>query len=203
MSLLELLVVAALLLVLFGLVYAFLVPGLRAWRRSESASHAQQQCLTVVSTVVREFQFAHPELTRVIADASDDGQGHRLHHDAVVFVSSIDGRGGDQADGAGDTLWQSIVYIYQDAESGQVRMRHVAIDPPVIDPPRPDVTLFHPEPDDRIVARHVSSLKLRLVGGSGNPPLEVSVEARDGERESEMEGAMAPLVMSEPIPSSP
>ncbi|MBM3465924.1 MAG: type II secretion system protein, partial [Armatimonadetes bacterium] len=51
MSLLELLVVGGILVVLFGIVYSFLVPGLRAWTRSDAQSQAQQQCLLVVSFI--------------------------------------------------------------------------------------------------------------------------------------------------------
>lgn len=198
MGLLEALVVSALLVMLFGIVYAFLVPGLRAWTRSDAQSQSQQQALLVTSMISREVHYSHPG--NLIVKPVDGPEG--TSRDAVAFVSSLDGEGRESFDATGSTLWQTILYIYHDGDAQRVRMRRVPITPPTADPPMVDVSAFGPQPDDHIVARNVRSLRMRMLGWEGVLlPLGITVETDVQGRRSSMETAAAPVVLTEPMPS--
>lgn len=199
MTLAEVVVVSAILLLLLGIVIAFLVPGLRAWTRSDASSRAQQQSLVVIALLTREVQHAKPDTIKVIRMETEDPPGTSVRRDGVFFVSSLDKRGEEQCDSSGDPLWQQVVYVYHQGDSRQVCCQRSPLRPPAPDPP--PVVSVSPQPDDRVVARHVTSLRLAL-SADGSPPLTVRAESTVEGYGSELESAVVPLLVNEPLPLS-
>lgn len=168
------LVGAGLLLLLFGVLFSVLIPGMKTWARSERHSEAQQAALLVSTRVVKDFQFANPE--SVFVSRKDvtlpDGPARR---DLLIFLSSQDSDGQVAFDEGGDPLWQRRIVIYYDAERKQVRSQEIDLEPPTIEPNPLVLSTHTATPRDRVVARGVRSLAFDF----DKPPLlNIHVETR-------------------------
>jgi prepilin-type N-terminal cleavage/methylation domain-containing protein len=157
-TLIEILIGAALLLLIMGLLSSVLVPGMRAWSRSEKRSEAQQNALLVASRLSRELQFSNPDSIALQKRTAVDPQGRSVRRDAIVFLSNLDDEGAIVYDADGDQLWQRRLVFYHRGDSNEVRSQVLPLDPPVDDPDPLKVNTFEPTVKDRVVARGVRSL---------------------------------------------
>lgn len=203
MSLIEILVVAGLLLLIMTLVASFLLPGLRAYARSDARAQAQQNAFMTMSRIAHEVSFAHPSSVRGIAvPATDAASGKAGRRDGITFLSCTDPDGRILGDDGGDTLWQKRVVLYHAGDSLEVRQQEVFLSPAVSDPgPKVlDVGTYLPLPKDRVVARGIRWLQL----DTGGPAVRIAVEAQVGPYLADLEttaSAMATLAV--PAGSSP
>lgn len=202
MSLAEVLVVAGLLAMLFGLILSALGPGFRAWVRGERKSDAQQNALIVLTRISQEFQNAHPLSLELTPATAFDPDGKEVHRDSVTFLSCTNEVGDVQLGAEGDPIWQRRVVFYHDGDTEQVRSISIPLVPPTAEP-SPMVASDHtPSPRDRIVARHVRSLQFSY---DVPPTLHISalshVEACESLLESTVSPVLSTLALAAPSPS--
>ncbi|MEW6281565.1 MAG: hypothetical protein AB1758_23345 [Candidatus Eremiobacterota bacterium] len=179
-SLAEALLVAALVLMVFGLIAGVLVPALKGWHRADQRSQVQQNAMLVVARLRESTRmasppsvFCGPEVVTLATCVRPDG--------------SVDS---DPSTGA--PLWQKYLVLYRDPASQQVRLQENPIDPPASD--ATPLTSYTPRSDDRVVARHI---RLFTVTKSPDGLIEVVVEAEKGGVRSRFETALTPLVEAE------
>ncbi len=199
MSLIEVLVAGALLVLLLGTLASLLVPAFHAWRRTDIQSQAQQQCLIVTSLITREFQSSKPDRVHVQAAGAEDPPGAAVRRDTLLFASSLDESGVAHLDRGGDPIWQKIVYVYHSGGSREVRCRRAPLVPPTTDPLPLNPAAFVPAADDAVVARFVRHLEFEQADPSW--PLRVVVEAAVEGRSSRLESAVSSLLVIVPEPS--
>ncbi|MEW6281906.1 MAG: prepilin-type N-terminal cleavage/methylation domain-containing protein [Candidatus Eremiobacterota bacterium] len=177
LTLVEVLVAAALLLLVLGLLASILIPALRAWMRQSQRSDAQRSALVVIKRLREEVRFGHPESVTCPTP------------DSVVFLSSMNSQGRVSWNDY-DVLWQKWSYFY--FQSGQVRLHEEWLRPPAceVDPASPVLIRL---PSDRVVGRDVEVFRC-LVTPEGL--LRVEVEARIQDARARLEAGLAPVTTS-------
>ncbi len=173
MSLVELLVVVPLLLAVFGLVLSLLMPGLRAWGRSEQHAEAQQGALLAATRISRAVYYASPDALVVSNATGLDATGLPARHDTLVLVTDLGQDDKVHLDPMGLPWWQAQVAFYYDAAARAIRVQERALDAPTTDPPPTEATVTA-DAADPIVANNIRSLSLKVVDG---PAVDVTVEA--------------------------
>lgn len=198
MSLAEVLVAMALLGMLMALIVMLLRPGWRAWTRGARKSEAQQACLVTLTRLAQDYRNAHAGSLRVISDPPDDPEGRKAHRDRLLFLSNLDSWGTLSLDRDGDATWQRWIHVYLDRE-GQVRVQETALDPPTSMPPLQNLPLPIPSENDRIIARHIRSLR---IDERAAPMLGITVEAEVDGFSSRQASSVVPLMQAFAPPSS-
>jgi type II secretory pathway pseudopilin PulG len=198
-TLVELLIVIPLVAILFSMVWSFLIPGLRAWTRSDTRSQAQQSALVVSARLVKEVQYSMPESVSIFPASGPAPDGTTVAQDAVSFVSDLGEDGRVQLDPSGSPLWQTRLVFYYDALQQGVRLQQQVLDPST-DPQPLKATSFIPNPQDRVLARNVRSLSIQA--SSGALPLSIVVEARMNSYSSRLETVADSLLNTLEPPSS-
>ncbi|MEW6279998.1 MAG: hypothetical protein AB1758_15320 [Candidatus Eremiobacterota bacterium] len=121
-SIIELLVYAAVFLLMLGMVYASLLLALNYYHGTRNFSALQQNVLVAAG-----------ELSEELARAPSDRVSTQT--DAIVFLSPTRPQGGVAYDGTGHLYWQKWVCYYRDPQN-QLRRKELPITP-VVDPPSP------------------------------------------------------------------
>lgn len=119
----ELLIFAALFLVVLGAVYSSLVMGLKAYRRTEAFASLQQQAMQALHQVSDEL-------------ASSPAFAVRLDTNAVVFLSARTPSGVLAYDANGKVMWQAwVMYSVEDQGGRSVLVRRELAITPTPTPP--------------------------------------------------------------------
>lgn len=191
MSLVEILVGSALLLMLFGLIVMLLLPGWRAWTKSEGRSDVSQNAIVVMGRVSTDFRNAHASSvwaeTRAVTDPVD---GRPARHDYVIFLVALDYDGNIVVSPDGDPIWQKRIVFYHDGEAQQVRSTEIPLPAPTTEPSPLVVKSYTPTAKDRVVARNVRSFELSW----RQPNLQMIVETRRDGFRSKLESMVTPIM---------
>lgn len=159
-SLLEVVVAAALSGLVLALIAQVLRPGLRAWVKGAHKAEVQQNCLIALARVTEEYRNANPDSVRVTSDVSRDDQGRECHRDAIVFLSSRDRFGHMEFTPDGDPKWQRWVFFYHDGNGNKIRWQDLPLETSNMNPDLNAVPTLVKSDTDRIVARWVRSFEL-------------------------------------------
>ncbi|MHB2015510.1 MAG: PulJ/GspJ family protein [Candidatus Xenobia bacterium] len=185
MSLLEVVVAAALFGVVATVMVQMVVPVLRSVTRGNSKSEAQQAAMLVVERIPRELYPAHPDSVAVGSDGT-----------SVLFLSAIqEDTDTMDLDTFGDPVYHKREVVYFDPAQGVVDEQDIPLVPPDSNPEPLVATTFTPHDAqfrERVVARNVVALKLQLT--DNHLPLNVSVDTQVGSFTCHMESSGTALL---------
>lgn len=116
MTLVEILVVCAILLLLFGIVAAVLRPGLAAWRRAELRSDLQSNALLSLHTLTQAIASSGSASTMIYANEYTDPETSRTFSADALVVASPTADGADLNVEDGTALWQRLCIYYVQTE---------------------------------------------------------------------------------------
>lgn len=171
-TLVEVIVSAAVGLMILAGVASLLVRGLDSWAVGQRRAAAQQSGLLAMHLLTCDLQLSDiKSVTLYPTAAMPDVRG-------ISFLSG-ERDGGMQHDEYGEILWQKFVVYYLDASTGTLRRREEPVGTPelpdfplgqpVKDPDPLTITSFQPAPDDRVIARGVRDVRFQMPLAGGNP----------------------------------
>lgn len=167
MTLPEILVVCALLGILSTCLYNTLLPGIRAWKRSESKVEIQRSGFFALRQISEELRGSDIESVTIFHNTYKDGEtGQVLAADAISFLSpSCQGAGIQYNEETGKILWQKHGIFYLDAASHNLYLQEDFLPNPTDEPKRLQMTTFSPDPcRDSVVARKIYTLSFQATG---------------------------------------
>lgn len=176
MTIAELTVAGALLLLLLGLTVGVLYMTLRTWVRNDVRSQVQQDAMVVTSLVMQEFRYSHVDSV-VLRPVEVQVEGGVVRRDAIALLSAQDARGLNACNSLGELLWQRHAVIYHDRES-RVLMQQLPLETPSAFPSVVKLPDFTPSPSDHVVGKHVRALRLEM-DAAGKLQIEVEVVLED------------------------
>ncbi|MDQ7822006.1 MAG: type II secretion system protein [Candidatus Eremiobacteraeota bacterium] len=171
----EILVVGVLMALIATCLYWALLPGIRAWRRSDTRADIQKTALVAMKKIETELRASdRSSLVILKQNYQEKTTGRTLACDAITFLSPFGRTGGLQYDTlSGSILWQKHGVFYLQGETGTLHIQEDFFAPS--DAPSPyQAGSFTPRPSaDRVVARNVKSLSFsaRQDGESGDTAL--------------------------------
>jgi type II secretory pathway pseudopilin PulG len=164
MTLLEILVVCVLMGIVSFCLYNTLLPGIRAWRKSDVKADIQRNALVAAQRISRELRSSDIDSLVIIKNTCFDAEaGKSRSIDAITFLSPYGQKGGLQYDAENSAvLWKKHGVFYLDPATHTLYLQEHEITPPAISPDEYQRPAFTPDPrHDRVVARDLISLSFQ------------------------------------------
>ncbi|MEW6278779.1 MAG: type II secretion system protein [Candidatus Eremiobacterota bacterium] len=172
-TLVESLVIAALFVLVAGILAGFLIASFRFYGRGVRHGHLQQSALVVLARVREEVRLSRGDLL------VPQGAG-------VLAVASHRPLSCDPA--SGEVLWRRWLYFYYRPDTREVRLHESEFGPTARPAPPPALTQPY-DRRDRLLARNVDTFQVTSESGL----IRVVVEVRDGDLKTRLETRVAPL----------
>ncbi len=164
MTLAEIIVVSVLLIVLSYCLYSTLLPGIRAWRKSDIRADVQQNALIVLQRISNELRASDIESV-VIKDLTyeEKGTGKMLPCNAIIFLSPVGAQNEPLYDvNSGQIIWRKHAVFYIDTATATLHMQEIYLSEASTSRPEEQLKEFTPQPSrDRIVAHHIKALSFK------------------------------------------
>lgn len=207
MTVMEVLVVAAILLLLVGMVGSALRPGLTAWQRSEVRSDLQENALLSMRALTRALGATTGATVTLFPRTAAGPDGGPSRIDAVAMASPLDPTGAARVSD-GQAAMQSVCVFWIKTDVGELWM--ATLDTPDALPPEVGQALQSglgvPASKGRQtrVGRFLRSLQVdRGAGpeapcpaGKGSGPFVVVLETAQGDARCHLETAVTPVLES-------
>ena len=164
MTLPEILIVCGLLGLMTTCLYSILIPGLRAWKRSDIKSDLQRNGLIAMKRISLELRSSDIESVKIFHNSYVDSVTKKTFtSDAISFISPV-GRG-DEIEydpETGSILWQKYGIFYLDPPSHKLYLQEKYFNPPTDSPDDYQLSDYVPDTqNDRIVAKNITSLSFQ------------------------------------------
>jgi hypothetical protein len=161
MTLAEIIVVCVLMGIVSYCLYATLLPGIRAWRKSDVKADIQRHALVAMQRISRELRSSDIESLVIIHKSYIDAEtGRSCRADAMTFLSPYGRKSGFLYDAQNSLLlWKKRGVFYLDPDTHTLYLQEHDISPPTDMPADYQLATFSPDPGhDRVIARNLLSL---------------------------------------------
>jgi len=164
MTLAEIIIVSVLLLLLSYCLYSTLLPGIRAWRKSDIRADVQQNALIVLQRISAELRASDIESV-VIKDSTYEEKisGKTLPCCAIIFLSPVGAQNEPLYDvSSGQIIWRKHSVFYLDTATSTLHMQEIYLSEATTSKPDEQMKDFTPHPSiDRVVAHHIKALSFK------------------------------------------
>jgi len=164
MTLAEIIVVSVLMIILTYCLYSTLLPGVRAWRKSDIRADVQQNALIVLQRVSTELRSSDIDSVVIKEQTcTESGTGRTLPCCAIIFLSPVGAKNEPLYDvNSGQIIWRKHAVFYLDTATSTLRMQEIYLSQATTERPEEQMKEFTPQPSaDRVVARHVKAVSFR------------------------------------------